>query len=93
MIAQARAATTSAPPNELSLAMPKPVSPRLAPMGSPSIPITPLELENDEGYLGAGSRTSASMINNGLDRERNLVENLIGIERRRMDLSSSNLMG
>ncbi|KAK4965225.1 hypothetical protein LTR28_003509, partial [Elasticomyces elasticus] len=31
----------------------KPVSPRLAPLGSPG-PVTPLELEGQEGYLVAG---------------------------------------
>lgn len=33
----------------------KPASPRLAPMGSPG-PVTPLELEGEEGYLVAGAR-------------------------------------
>jgi len=33
----------------------KPVSPRLLPLGSPG-PVTPMELEESAGYLGAGSR-------------------------------------
>lgn len=33
----------------------RPTSPRLAPLGSPG-PVTPLELERDEGYLVAGAR-------------------------------------
>lgn len=33
----------------------KPVSPRLAPLGSPG-PVTPLELEQQEGYLLAGAK-------------------------------------
>lgn len=36
----------------------KPVSPRLEPLGSPG-PVTPLELEREEGYLLAGARNSA----------------------------------
>lgn len=35
----------------------RPVSPRLAPMGSPG-PVTPLELEGEEGYLAAGARNA-----------------------------------
>ncbi|KAI5369865.1 hypothetical protein Slin15195_G007430 [Septoria linicola] len=34
----------------------KPTSPRLQPLGSPG-PVTPLELEGDEGYLIAGARS------------------------------------
>ncbi|GIZ40975.1 hypothetical protein CKM354_000429400 [Cercospora kikuchii] len=34
----------------------KPVSPRLQPLGSPG-PVTPLELEGEEGYLIAGARS------------------------------------
>ena len=37
----------------------KPDSPRLAPLGSPG-PVTPLELEEEDNYLAAGSRTSAA---------------------------------
>jgi hypothetical protein len=33
----------------------RPASPRLAPLGSPG-PVTPLELERDEGYLVAGAQ-------------------------------------
>ncbi|CAG8975017.1 hypothetical protein HYALB_00012184 [Hymenoscyphus albidus] len=77
MIAQARAAS-HAPPSDITWTVPRPVSPRLAPLGSPG-PITPLELENNDGYLAAGSR---HLIDNN---ERNLVENFIGVERRRMN--------
>ncbi|RMX71932.1 hypothetical protein D0869_15132 [Hortaea werneckii] len=35
----------------------KPVSPRLAPLGSPG-PVTPLELGDEDGYLAAGARNS-----------------------------------
>lgn len=34
-----------------------PESPRLAPLGSPG-PVTPLELEGDDGYLVAGARSA-----------------------------------
>lgn len=37
--------------------MGKPDGPRLAPLGSPG-PVTPLELERDEGYLVAGARNA-----------------------------------
>ena len=33
----------------------KPVSPRLLPLGSPG-PVTPMELEESAGYLGAGAK-------------------------------------
>lgn len=33
----------------------KPISPRLIPLGSPG-PVTPMELEESAGYLGAGSK-------------------------------------
>lgn len=36
----------------------KPTSPRLVPLGSPG-PVTPLELEAEEGYLAAGIRGNA----------------------------------
>ena len=39
-------------PNRLD----NPASPRLVPVGSPG-PVTPLELESDDGYLAAGSRS------------------------------------
>lgn len=37
-----------------------PVSPRLAPLGSPG-PVTPLELEGDEEYLTAGRHGSGAV--------------------------------
>lgn len=45
---------TGIPPNLQLPPFPRPVSPRLAPMGSPG-PVTPMELESgDGGYLGRG---------------------------------------
>jgi hypothetical protein len=46
-------AARSQSPNQVD----RPVSPRLAPMGSPG-PVTPLELEGEEGYLIAGARSA-----------------------------------
>ncbi|KAH0297710.1 hypothetical protein KCU84_g16745, partial [Aureobasidium melanogenum] len=37
----------------------KPLSPRLAPLGSPG-PVTPLELEGQDGYLLAGAHVSSA---------------------------------
>jgi hypothetical protein len=34
----------------------RPISPRLLPLGSPG-PVTPMELEEGDGYLGAGTKT------------------------------------
>lgn len=39
----------------------KPLSPRLAPLGSPG-PVTPLILEGDEGYVVVGARTAGNTI-------------------------------
>ncbi len=52
----------------------KPTSPRLQPLGSPG-PVTPLELEGDEGYLVAGARS----INNATTPS-DVVERLISAE-------------
>lgn len=57
----------------------KPTSPRLRPLGSPG-PVTPLELEADDGYLLAGAR---SAINESTSSEQ-LVERLIREETRRV---------
>ena len=62
----------------------KPVSPRLAPLGSPG-PVTPLELENDEGYLVAGARSSGK----DASAPRELVDKLIRDELRRQRAPSS----
>lgn len=70
MFSAARGATS---PN----ASGKPVSPRLQPLGSPG-PVTPLELEGEEGYLLAGARSAD---NNTAPQE--LVEQLIREETRR----------
>jgi hypothetical protein len=42
-----------------SLRFEKPLSPRLAPLGSPG-PVTPLELEGQDGYLMAGAVHASS---------------------------------
>lgn len=56
----------------------KPTSPRLHPLGSPG-PVTPLELEGEEGYLLAGARNSAQEST----APEELVERLIREEARR----------
>lgn len=60
----------------------KPVSPRLAPLGSPG-PVTPLELEQQDGYLVAGARQT------GNGEPNDLVERLIREENRRNSARSS----
>lgn len=50
----------------------KPVSPRLHPLGSPG-PVTPLELEGNEGYLVGGARNAS----NDTTTSEELVEQLI----------------
>jgi len=62
----------------------KPNSPRLHPMGSPG-PVTPLELERDEGYLLAGTRSSLKEST----APEELVERLIREETRRSRTSAS----
>jgi hypothetical protein len=82
MIAQARLATSHTG-HGLKLQMPKPVSPKLMPAGSPG-PITPLELEESAGYLTRGTRARGnSLIGNGLEKERQLVEDIISVEKGR----------
>lgn len=56
----------------------KPISPRLQPLGSPG-PVTPLELERDEGYLVAGARGKTAEATPSEE----LVERLIRAERQR----------
>ena len=53
------AASASAPVRPTSSRYEKPLSPRLAPLGSPG-PVTPLELEGHEGYLLAGAHASSA---------------------------------
>lgn len=55
----------------------KPVSPRLVPLGSPG-PVTPLELEGQEGYLLAGTRSAGQ--SDVPSRSKELVEKLIAQE-------------
>lgn len=58
----------------------KPLSPRLAPLGSPG-PVTPLELEGQEGYLLAGAHAAAR--HDMSSRSGELMEKLIEEEVRR----------
>jgi hypothetical protein len=51
----------------------KPVSPRLAPVGSPG-PVTPLELEQGDGYLVAGARYAASSLGSPADMVESMIE-------------------
>ena len=60
----------------------RPVSPRLAPLGSPG-PVAPLELEQNEGYLLAGAHQT------GTGEPAALVEKLIREENRRNNARSS----
>ncbi|WPH02336.1 Hypothetical protein R9X50_00519900 [Acrodontium crateriforme] len=62
----------------------KPASPRLAPLGSPG-PVTPLELEGDQGYLVAGVRGSVGAATSTAE----LVDKMIQTESRRQQPSSS----
>ncbi|EME50015.1 hypothetical protein DOTSEDRAFT_68765 [Dothistroma septosporum NZE10] len=57
----------------------KPTSPRLQPLGSPG-PVTPLELEAEEGYLLAGARSTSKDTASSAQ----LVERLIREETRRL---------
>lgn len=65
----------------------EPISPRLAPLGSPG-PITPFELEESAqaGYVVAGARAATeNLIGRGLehDRDRELVGRMIREEEKR----------
>lgn len=69
----------------------RPLSPRLAPLGSPG-PVTPLELEGQEGYLLAGAHASSAAAHAAAaqaaakqlsDQHSDLVEKLIEQEVRR----------
>jgi hypothetical protein len=63
-----------------------PASPRLAPLGSPG-PVTPLELEGDEGYLVAGTRNTGRQ--DGIQSDE-LVDRLIKEEKIRQRRTPSN---
>ncbi|MCJ1366800.1 hypothetical protein MMC16_005930 [Acarospora aff. strigata] len=63
----------------------KPLSPRLIPLGSPG-PVTPLMLEEDDGYFLAGAVRSGMGLNEGEQRE--LVERLILEDDRRNNLQT-----
>jgi hypothetical protein len=82
MIAQARMASTAQGDlgNVKVMGIAKPVSPRLAPLGSPG-PITPFELEESAaaGYLVAGAR----MAEGPGGGEREMVGRMIREELRR----------
>lgn len=56
----------------------KPISPRLHPLGSPG-PVTPLELEGNDGYLVGGARS----VPDGTTTSEELVEQFIWQENRR----------
>ncbi|KAH6675005.1 hypothetical protein B0J14DRAFT_479328, partial [Halenospora varia] len=82
MIAQARVASSR---GRSELSMPEPISPRLLPMGSPG-PITPFELEEEQGYIVAGTRSRGpSSIGNGLEKakQKQLVDSMINQEKGR----------
>ncbi|KAK5124693.1 hypothetical protein LTR85_001406 [Meristemomyces frigidus] len=57
----------------------RPISPKLAPLGSPG-PVTPLELECEDGYLVAGVRSSGGDVSATSEE---LVQRLIREEARR----------
>ena len=81
-----------------SLRFEKPTSPRLAPLGSPG-PVTPLELEGQDGYLLAGAHASAAAAHAVAAQEAaaqlsaqhsDLVDKLIEQEvRRNLDVNSA----
>jgi hypothetical protein len=90
-VAAAAGATTSTSSKPLSARYEKPLSPRLAPIGSPG-PVTPLELEGQDGYLIAGVHATSAVAHaaaaqaaaNQLSAEHSdLVDKLIEQEARR----------
>ena len=94
MIAQARQA---APIEPVSDPLPKPMNPRLLPLGSPGPINTPLELEESEesdGYLVAGTRARGdTSTSRGLERERAIIDSMISLEQTRMDRGNLRLDG
>lgn len=84
MIAQARLATALTG-GQLQVQIPKPVTPDLVPIGSPG-PCTPFDLEDSGGYIAAGTRRRASsLIGKGLEKEKQIAEEAIEIERKRAE--------
>lgn len=83
MIAQARLATSHTT-HGLKLQMPKPISPKLMPAESPG-PMTPFELEEESaGYLTGGTRPRGnSLVGNGVEKQRQLIEDIINVEKER----------
>lgn len=80
MIAQARLKSNDSIP----LALKEPNSPKLTPLGSPG-PITPFELEESDGYLVAGAKTSTSSRGQEMEKEQQMamVQNMIKTEQQR----------
>jgi hypothetical protein len=74
MIAQARLAQSHS--GNATRGAPKPVSPRIMPLGSPG-PVTPFELEESAGFLVAGARS-------GGGSERDIVDRMVREEERRI---------
>jgi hypothetical protein len=86
MLAQARHSTLN---DSVRNAVPEPTSARLLPIGSPGPINTPLELDESDGYLIAGTRARGEgLISQGLERQENLVDAMISMERSRMDSGS-----
>jgi hypothetical protein len=82
MLAQARYAN---PKDSVRNAVPEPISARLLPIGSPGPINTPLELDESDGYLMAGTRTRGEgLTSQGFERQQNVVDAMISMERSRM---------
>ncbi|TVY46936.1 hypothetical protein LCER1_G009256 [Lachnellula cervina] len=82
MIAQARHAKsrTGGKGPGFHIQLPKPISPKLMPAGSPG-PITPFELEECDEYLTSGTRDrGGSSIGGGLQRDKHLINEMISME-------------
>jgi hypothetical protein len=86
MFAQAR----HAPPNDsVRNAVPGPTTTRLLPIGSPGPINTPLELDESDGYIVAGSRARGDGLTSyGLERQQSLVDSMISMERSRLHNSN-----
>lgn len=94
MIAQARLATSlaSGRGHGMQIQMPKPISPKLVPAGSPG-PITPFELEEGGSYITAAPRgRENSLSGDGLESGNQLVEDIISMEAERAVLTNSNTL-
>jgi hypothetical protein len=82
MLAQAQHRT----PRDLTkeVVVPEPTSARILPIGSPGPINTPLELDESDGYLVAGTRAHGDgLITQGRDRQQNMVDSMISMERSR----------